>query len=115
MKLLTAILMIIIAMLFVSACTKQTDKKEVTNTVSNSTADTANKTSDLITKDQAKENALKHAGFDKTEVKFLKAEYDYEKGCETYEVEFRKDNFEYDYTIDAVTGEILHFEKDFDD
>ena len=114
MKRLTAILLIIIAMLFVGACTKQADKKAVSNTIS-STTDTANKKSDLITKDQAKENALKHAGFDKAEVKFLKAEYDYEKGCETYEVEFRKDNFEYDYTIDAISGEILHFEKDFDD
>ena len=69
MKLLTAILMIIIAMLFVSACTKQTDKKEVTNTVSNSTADTANKTSDLITKDQAKAIALEHAGYNAEEVR----------------------------------------------
>ena len=32
-----------------------------------------------------------------------------------YEVEFYKDGMEYEYTIDAATGEILDFELEEDD
>ena len=33
----------------------------------------------------------------------------------TYEGELVKDNIEYEITVDAVTGEVLEFEKDYDD
>ena len=31
-----------------------------------------------------------------------------------YEIEFSKGNVEYEYTIDAYTGKVLDFDKDYD-
>ncbi len=120
MKKVLALTFVAALMLFVAGCTPQTDPQPVYNTNVQSSADSANKAqantdkTAIITKDEAKQVALKHAGFDETQVKFLRAEYDYDNGRETYEVEFTKDKYEYDYEIDAVSGEILSFDKDFD-
>ena len=66
---------------------------------------------DYIGVDRAKQIALDHAGFRENEVIFSKAKFDKEKddndddGPE-YEIEFYKDNMEYEYEIDALTGNI---------
>ena len=66
---------------------------------------------DYIGVDRAKQIALDHAGFRENEVIFSKAKFDKEKddndddGPE-YEIEFYKDNMEYEYEIDALTGKI---------
>ena len=39
---------------------------------------------------------------------------DYEHGRTVYEINFYQGGFEYDYDVDAETGAILKFEKDFD-
>ena len=39
---------------------------------------------------------------------------DFERGRRIYEIEFYKDGFEYEYDIDAVTGKVLKFKKDWD-
>ncbi len=59
-----------------------------------------------ITMQQAKEIALKKAGFGENEVKWLDIQYDYEHGRGEYEVEFKKGSMEYEYDIDSKTGEI---------
>jgi len=59
--------------------------------------------------EQAKALALAHLG-DST-VRFVDGELD----DGVYELEFRSGNWEYDYEVDACTGEILKAEKDFDD
>lgn len=46
---------------------------------------------------------------------FDDAELDKEKGAVVYEIEFYADGFEYDYEIDAVSGNVLGSEKEFDD
>jgi uncharacterized membrane protein YkoI len=61
---------------------------------------------------RAKEIALAHAGFAKKDVTFVKVELDKENGRTVYEVEFVKDRVEYDYEIDALTGEILSAEQE---
>ena len=44
------------------------------------------------------------------EVSFIQSKLDYEDGRQIYEVEFYdKDNTEYDYEIDAATGEVLSY------
>ena len=68
----------------------------------------------LISETEAREKALKHAGFKADEVTRLRTEYDFDDGIHKYEIEFYKDNIEYDYEVNAVTGDILSFDKDRD-
>ena len=57
---------------------------------------------------------LKHAGFKKEELDFLKKiKLDWERGRKVYEIKFYKDGFEYDFDVDCQTGRILKFEKDW--
>ena len=69
----------------------------------------SNNTSDIGV-EKAKEIALKDAGV--SGVTFVKAKLDYDDGIRVYDIEFYKDNVEYDYEIDATTGQIR--EKDLD-
>ncbi len=70
----------------------------------------------LISKDEAKDAALEHAGFKAEDVNFVKTEYDSDDGKSVYEVEFyTKDFKEYDYKIDAKTGEVISFDEDAED
>ena len=68
-----------------------------------------------LTKDEALAKALEHASLKKDQVDFFKrVEMDYEHGRKIFEVKFYQGGFEFNYDIDAETGEILKFEKDFD-
>ena len=58
--------------------------------------------------------ALAHAGFHESSIRRLKCELDREDGVMVYEVEFKKDGFEYDYDIDAKTGTIMKTKKERD-
>ena len=69
----------------------------------------------LLTKEEAEKIALDHAGLAADQVQRLRAELDYERGKPEYEVDFRVDRWEYDYDIDAQTGEIRSCDKDWDD
>ena len=44
-----------------------------------------------------------------------KFEFDHDDGIAVYEIEMKKDGYEYDVKIDAKTGEVIEFEKEFDD
>ena len=59
---------------------------------------------------RAKEIALAHAGLSASQVSFYRTKLDYDHGRAEYEVEFWKDHTEYDYEIDAATGDILSFD-----
>ena len=50
-----------------------------------------------------------------TQVSRLKCERDFDDGRLEYEIDFRADGYEYEYTIDAASGAILDHERDFDD
>ena len=67
--------------------------------------------SGTITLDEAKAIALKDAGFSESQVTIVRAHQDYDDGRLEYEVEFYKDNVEYDYEISS-TGTILS--RDYD-
>ena len=70
---------------------------------------------DLITKEEAKEIALNHAGYNADEVKFTKAKLDRDDGRYEYEIEFRTDDYiEYEYSINAENGRILEFDREYD-
>ena len=60
----------------------------------------------------AKEAALKHAGVSASDATFVEAEYDYDDGRMVYEVEFHVKGTEYDYEIDAITGDVRSYDYD---
>lgn len=66
----------------------------------------------MLTAQQAKEIALAHAGLTADQVRFLRADFDIDRGVPKFEVEFTHDRWEYEYDIHAETGKILSFEKD---
>ena len=63
----------------------------------------------------AKAAALTHAGLTESQVSRLKCKQDHDDGRLEYEIEFRADGYEYEYTIDAASGSILDHERDWDD
>ncbi|HJB67320.1 MAG TPA: PepSY domain-containing protein [Candidatus Fournierella excrementigallinarum] len=66
-----------------------------------------------ITAGDAKAKALAHAGLAETDVTFIKAELDRDDGRLVYDVEFYTADYkEYDYEIDAATGEVVSFDYD---
>ncbi len=71
--------------------------------------------STLIGEDKAKEIALERAGITEDRVRFDRVELDRDSGVLHYEVEFFKDNIEYDADIKADDGTVLSFEADYRD
>lgn len=70
---------------------------------------------DVVGVEKAKSIALSHAGFTSAQVTELKAELDRERGRYVYEVEFKSGGYEFDYELDAASGAIITFDKEFDD
>ena len=69
--------------------------------------------SGTITENQARQIALDHAGLSASQVTFLKSSLDYDDGRQVYDVEFYSSDYtEYDYEIDAATGDILSYDSD---
>lgn len=62
----------------------------------------------------AKQIALDHAGVSEGDTAFLMSKSDYDDGVAVYDVEFyvASTNTEYDYEIDATTGEIRSYDYD---
>ena len=69
----------------------------------------------LISESKARNKALHHAGLKKSDVTGLHTELDYDDGAYQYEVEFYHDRTEYSYDINAVSGQIISYESEYDD
>ena len=69
-------------------------------------------TQNTISSDEAKQIALQHANLLDNQVTFIKVSQDYDDGINKYEIEFYYNNTEYDYEINAYSGEILKFDYD---
>ena len=80
-----------------------------TNQVS---AGIAGDSGEYITQQQAQAAALEHAGLAEADVQFLSTRLDYDDGRAEYDVEFICGNEEYDYNIDALTGEVLSMDRE---
>ena len=65
-----------------------------------------------ISLQEAKQIALDNAGLKESDVIFVRTELELDDGYWKYEVEFYNDNKEYDYDIDATTGQIISFDQD---
>lgn len=74
--------------------------------------------SNYIGVDKAKSIALSNAGLSASSVTFTKAKLDRDDGVAVYDVEFYTSDMEYEYEINATTGEIRERDsehRDFDD
>lgn len=67
-----------------------------------------------ITAKDAKLAALKHAGLDENQVSDVDVDLDRDNGKLIYEVDFNFGNTEYDYDIDAETGNVISADKSRD-
>lgn len=60
--------------------------------------------------EEAKAIAAEHAGFSVSDVSFSKAKLEKEHRMMVYEIEFYNNGLEYEYEINAETGEIIKYE-----
>ncbi len=67
-----------------------------------------------ITEEDAKRIALEDAGVSEADVLAMQVGYEMEHGRTKYEIEFYAGNMEYDYEINAETGEIISFDQDIE-
>lgn len=86
----------------------------VKNSKSQKAVQPQNPTKGNIGVEKAKNIALKDAGLKSNQVAFVKAKLESDDGRMIYDVEFYKGNVEYDYEIDAKSGNILEKDKDID-
>lgn len=62
-----------------------------------------------ISVDEAKSAAYAHAGVAESDVVYVETDFDSEHGVMVYEVEFYAGNVEYEYDINAQTGEVVKY------
>lgn len=60
----------------------------------------------------AKSAAYAHAGVSAGDVVYVETDFDSEHGVMVYEVEFYAGNVEYEYDINALTGEVVKYEQE---
>lgn len=70
--------------------------------------------SGLLSEEEARNIALNDAGVTEQEVSGIRIKLETEHGVQEYEVDFYAGNAEYDYDIDAVTGDIRSKDMDID-
>ncbi len=68
-----------------------------------------------ITKEAAAEKALQNAGLTADVITGLEIEMDFGRGRMLYEIEFDHEGIEYEYELDAITGEIVKHKQEKDD
>lgn len=65
-----------------------------------------------LSPDEAKKTALEHANVLEKDLKHIKIEQEYDDGILQYEIEFWKENVEYEYKININTGEITEYSQE---
>ncbi len=76
--------------------------------------DPALNSSEYIGSESAKAKALEHAGLSASEVRELEVELEHRLNSVVYEVSFDAAGYEYDYTINATSGEVVSSKKERD-
>lgn len=71
--------------------------------------------SNYIGVSKAKSIALNKAGVSSSNARFTTAKLDNDDGVAVYEIEFTSGNYEYDFEINAKTGAIIEWDRDYDD
>lgn len=76
----------------------------------NGTTSTAN----YIGEAKAKSIAISRAGVSASNIYDYSCSLDYDDGVAKYEIDFKSGNYEYEVDVDATSGKVLKFEKDWD-
>ena len=71
-----------------------------------------NATTASITVEEAKNIALTNANLTEDAVQFLRTEQEYDDGVLVYEIDFTSGDYEYDYKINANTGDVVSYDRD---
>lgn len=66
----------------------------------------------FISKNEVKDIVVEHAGIKKSDAKKWSIEFSYEDGMFLYEVDVVFNNQEYEYEIDARTGDVILYKLD---
>lgn len=94
------------------------DSKDVSEEAANETvsrAEAAEGQEGSLNEEEAKQIALSDAKVSEDDIAFILIEKDWDDGIPTYDVEFvTNDLSEYDYEIDAVSGEIISMDQDME-
>ena len=99
-------LFLAVAMLFaLTGCSLDAAEDRIENVI-----DTVATPETVLTEDEAVTIALEHAGLIREDISNLRVQYEIDDRVPEYEIEFRQGRAEYDYTIQAETGEILSFD-----
>ncbi len=80
--------------------------------VSNITSTGSASDKNYIGNEQAKQIALQHANVSEANTSYCNVKLDYEMGTMVYEVEFYANGTEYDYDINALSGEVMHVKSE---
>ena len=62
---------------------------------------------------KAKKIALEYAGVSASKADFVKVQLDYDDGVRVYDVEFYAGDYEYEFEINARTGAVYDYDKDY--
>lgn len=93
--------------------TEQTTEQPATEQpITGQTGEQQPQQSASITEEQAKEIAANHAGVAVADLTFHSVSLEEDDGRRVYDVEFYSGSTEYDYEIDAATGDILSYDND---
>ena len=79
-------------------------------TASNSSS---SESSGYIGETRAKQIALNKAGVSSSKAEFIKVKLDYDDGVRVYDVKFYEGDYEYEVEINARTGAVYDYDKDF--
>ena len=66
-----------------------------------------------ISESTAKKKVFSFSGIKQSKVSDLTCYYDYDDGKEIYEVKFRKGNYLYEYDVNARSGKIVEYSKEY--
>ena len=87
---------------------KNNENTKTNNTNNNSNSSSSNE----ITLDEAKKIALDDSKLNENDVIYTETKTDFDDNQKIYDIEFIYNNQEYNYEIDATTGEIIGYDKD---
>ncbi|MFV0254725.1 MAG: PepSY domain-containing protein [Erysipelotrichaceae bacterium] len=73
-----------------------------------------NTVSEIITLEEAQQIALDYADVSVDDAKFYRSELDNSDNRQVFELEFIAGDLEYDFDIDAITGEIISFDQEME-
>lgn len=116
----SALVILIMSSLIMSACTNagtnngemEPPATQAPQDANENTGTYQNQSANIISSDDAKSVSLAHAGIAAENAVMYKSKLDRDDGKRVYEIEFYAGEYEYDYEIDAQSGEILKFDKE---